>query len=124
MVPMFILNQYTAAPSCCGRTVWADFGPRSLLSPNHDGAISPSGDVETALVDSQAPGGSTAIFLTSRILLNVGSVAASSDASSGRDGSGAKPASFEAFSDGKQVHVRGTTGVEVATGVMWFLKYR
>ena len=33
-------------------------------------------------------------------------------------------ASFEARSDGKNVHVRGTTGVEVAAGILHFLKYR
>ncbi len=41
-----------------------------------------------------------------------------------RGGSGGAVASFEACCDGEAVHVRGTTGVEVATGIMWFLKYR
>lgn len=124
MVRTCTMNQYTAAISYYGRTVWAGFCPRLLLSPNHDRAISSVGDVEQASVDPAAPAGPAAILLTSLTLPNVGSVAASSDAGSGRNGGGAKPASFEASSDGKQVYVRGTTGVEVATGVMWFLKYR
>lgn len=51
-----------------------------------------------------------------------------SDVSSGdnaADGEEQQPAaSFEARSDGKCVHVRATTGVEVAAGILHFLKYR
>ena len=47
-----------------------------------------------------------------------------SGADSGRGDSSGAVASFEAACDGEAVHVRGTTGVEVATGIMWFLKYR
>lgn len=36
----------------------------------------------------------------------------------------AAAASYEAWSDGKCVHVRGVTGVEVAAGILHFLKYR
>lgn len=36
----------------------------------------------------------------------------------------ASAAGFKVWCDGKVVHVKGTTGVEVAAAVMWFLKYR
>ncbi len=51
-----------------------------------------------------------------------------SDASSSdqaiREAAHPAAASFEAWSDGMRVHVRGTTGVEVAAGILHFLKYR
>ena len=63
-----------------------------------------------------------------KFCLRVDDAPGDSDASSG-DNAGCSneqqpAASFEARSDGEHVHVRGTTGVEVAAGILHFLKYR
>lgn len=63
-----------------------------------------------------------------KFLLRVDDGPGDSDVSSGDNAGGAEEqqpaACFEARSDGKRVHVRGTTGVEVAAGILHFLKYR